>query len=143
MYLGVRGKLGIDARTPQEVEGDDGVGQKTIPKVQRKVGVGTAQPCNEMVFEGPDGPFSCISAVEMRWSQLKVNLGFAHMGLKGLTGFIIEALELGAESSGGEQVKSPFVAGENFRTGAGLQGLRKNAIGIIVIQDEQISITTG
>jgi hypothetical protein len=63
MKLGVGGQLGIDAGAPKKIEGDKGLWEEAVPKVQWKIRVSGAEASNKVVLEGADGPFGCITTV--------------------------------------------------------------------------------
>ena len=42
------------------------MGKESVPKVQREVLVGAAETSDEVVFEGADGTFGGIAAVDVR-----------------------------------------------------------------------------
>ena len=65
MELGVGREARIDSRTTKEIQGDERLGQKAVPKMKRKVFVSAAETGDEMVLERADGTFSGIAAVDI------------------------------------------------------------------------------
>jgi hypothetical protein len=63
MKLGVGGQLGIDAGATKKIEGDKGLWEEAVPKMQGKIRVSGAEASNKVVLEGADGPFGCITTV--------------------------------------------------------------------------------
>jgi hypothetical protein len=68
--------------------------------VEGKVFVDATEASNEVIFEGADGTFCGIAAMDAGRYQLEVNIFFRHVILEDLGTFIVEALELGAKASG-------------------------------------------
>ena len=66
--------------------------------MERKSFIGTAEATNEVVFEGVDGTFGGIAVVDVRGDKLKINLLLMHELLENVGLFIVEALEVGAET---------------------------------------------
>jgi hypothetical protein len=95
MKLGVGGQLGIDAGPTKEIEGNEGLGEKAVPKMKGKIRVRGTEASNEVILEGAYGPFSGITAVQMGGCELKVDVLGGHEGLEGGRGFVVEALKLG------------------------------------------------
>ena len=52
-----------------------------------------------MVLEGADSAFGGIAAVHTWWNKLEVDFLLVHKVLQELGAFVVEALELGLESS--------------------------------------------
>jgi hypothetical protein len=59
----VGGQLGIDAGATEKIEGNEGLGEEAVPKMQGKIRVSGAETSNKVVLEGADGPFGCITTV--------------------------------------------------------------------------------
>jgi RNase P/RNase MRP subunit p29 len=81
MELCVGREGGVDARTTEEIETKQSVGNEAVPKVKRKIRVRTAQPGNKVILEGTDGAFGGVATVQMGWCQLEVDLVGRHKGL--------------------------------------------------------------
>ena len=54
---------------------------------------------DEMIFEGLDGAFGGVSAVNVRRGELKIDFLVGHERLEGRGGFIVEALKRRLESA--------------------------------------------
>ena len=89
MDLCIGREVGVDARASQEVQGDKGLRQQPVPKVQWEVFVSATETGNEVVLEGSDGSFGGIAAMEMRGGKLEVNLFFSHVVLESNGGFVV------------------------------------------------------
>ena len=79
--LGPSRELRVDARPAKKVEGLEGLGEKAVPKVEGKGGIGTTQACDEVVLESSDSAFSGIASMYMWRDKLKID----GIGLKELS----------------------------------------------------------
>ena len=59
------GKVGVDVRGSEEIQGEEGLRQETVPEMEGKVGVCTAESGNEMILEGADGAFGRVASMDM------------------------------------------------------------------------------
>ena len=64
----------MDARRPEQIEGQCGLRKKTVPLGERKLGVNGAEDRDEMIFEGSDGPFGGVDSVLVWGNALEPNL---------------------------------------------------------------------
>jgi len=102
--------------------------------------VSAAQACDEVVFEGVDCTFGCILAMDMGRDQLEINILSCHKFLEGTGGFIVKALEFGAESCGAKAVVGNLKSGKN---GIGMSVFERNsddAIAVIVIHNKDVIV---
>ena len=76
----------------EEVQSQGALWNEAVPEVNRKVGVGAAEPGNEMVFVGADGSFGGVAAMVIRRDKLEVNAFRSHVGFQDVRAFIIKAL---------------------------------------------------
>ena len=56
--------------------------------------VGGAEASNEVVLEGADGTFGCISSVAVRWHQLEIDFLIVHEVFKDTGAFVVESFEV-------------------------------------------------
>jgi hypothetical protein len=103
--------------------------------VERKVFVGAAQAGDEVIFERANGAFGSVSAVDVRWSELVVDVDAGHELLESGGCFVVELLELWFESALGQESMGSFVGGENFRAGFALHGFNENGVAVVVVKD--------
>ena len=89
MDLGPCRQARIDSRTAHEVEGQDGLGQKSIPEVQGKIRVCAAKGGDKMILEGPDGTFICIATMQVGRGKLEFDVLIRHILLESLGGFVV------------------------------------------------------
>ena len=68
-------------------------------RLSGKLGGGAAQSRNEVVLKGLDGSLGIVAAVEACWGELVVHLLRVHVVFEQLGALVVEALELGGESS--------------------------------------------
>ena len=64
----------VDAGAAEEVEGDERLGEEFVPEGEGEVGVGAAEAGDKVVFEGADGAFGGVVAVDVWRSQLEVDV---------------------------------------------------------------------
>jgi hypothetical protein len=136
--LGLGGETRVDARGPEEVQSEKRLREQPVPKVERKVWVGAAQPSDEMVFEGADGTFGCIRAVVVRRYQLIVDMICGHLLEESSGGFVVQSNVLRGEATGAEGIEDSFVGGGAVGAGAGLHGLGKDGVAVVVVDDQDI-----
>ena len=65
--MGVCRELWGDMGWSDEIEGDNGLWDELVPKVEWKFRVAGAKPCNDVIFEGLNGSFRHISTVSSCW----------------------------------------------------------------------------
>jgi len=58
----------------QEVQCQLSLREEAIPKVKRKVFVGTTKAGNKMVLKGTNGMLGGIAVMYMRWDQLEIHI---------------------------------------------------------------------
>jgi len=91
--LSIGGELGVDPGSAEEVQGDEALGEQPIPQVEREVGGQAAEASNQMIFEGADGPFGRVPAVDARWYQLVLDANGRHVSFEYVRAFVVEPLE--------------------------------------------------
>ena len=97
--LGVSGEAWVDAGAAEEVDGDQCLREKMVQQIEREAGVGAAEACDEVVFEGSDGPFGGVPAMDVWRGKLEIEVLGVHELLEGDEGFVVEALEAGTEAA--------------------------------------------
>ncbi len=85
----------VDAGAAEEGDGDECLWEKAVPQIEREVRAGTAEAGDEVVFEGADGPFGGVTAIDARRGELEINVLGAHELLEGEGGFVVQSLERG------------------------------------------------
>ena len=94
--LCVRRKLWVDARSVQQIQGCESLGQKAIPQSLRKLGIGTAKDGDEMVFESANRTFCSIAPMHSSGCELKKIQSFVQPVLLESSGrFVVKLLEFG------------------------------------------------
>jgi hypothetical protein len=73
-------ELGVDAGASEKVQCDLGLWYESIPKMDGKLFVDTAQTGNGMVFERTNPTFSRIASMDARRDQLKIDVLLVHEG---------------------------------------------------------------
>jgi hypothetical protein len=93
MYLGPSREVGVDAGSTKKIYCEDCLGKETAPEVEWKWWIGGAETCNEMVFEGADGSFGGVVAMNARGGQLEVYVGIVEKGFECCRGFVVKSLK--------------------------------------------------
>ena len=78
------------------------MGEKAVPKVQRKIRVTAGDARNQVVLEGLDSSLSRVCSVQVGGYRLKSDSLAAHIILEASWTFVVKNLELGAKSPIGE-----------------------------------------
>jgi hypothetical protein len=134
------GEFWVDSRRAKEVEGQQGLWKKAIPEMEWKVAIGGTETGDEMVLEGSDSAFGSVSAVNVRWDELKVDVLVCHVCFEGSGGFVVETLELRFEASGAEKSVRAFVCGEDFGPSLVFHGLDVDEIAVVFVYDEHVAV---
>ena len=82
--------------------------------MEGKVWVRSAQARDEVILEGPDGPFRSISPVDTGGGKLEIHILVVHELFEDGGGFVVESLEFGAKTCSGEDSMGTFVGGEDL-----------------------------
>ena len=93
-----------------------------------------------MILKGSNGSFGRISAVGVRWGQLKIYILFFHELLQLSTHFIIQSLQFWAKSSLGEVFENSLVRSAHFRSRSAFHWFGQDAVGVIVIDDHYVLV---
>ncbi len=101
--------------------------------MQWKVLVDAAKASDEMILEGADAAFGCISAMHSRRDELEIHVLLMHKLLEDLRTFVVEALETRFQSGLSEMFVEGLVGAKDARSGSILEWLGENRIAIIVV----------
>ena len=134
------GELRVDARAAKKVEGLEGLGEKAVPKVEGKGGIGAAEAGDEVVFERSDCTFGGIPAMHVGRSELEVDVVGDHETLEGGGGFVVQALEEGAEAARGQGFVGALESGEDFVAGLASHGLDMDVVAVVVVEDQHVGV---
>ena len=115
--------------------------EQPIPQVQIKLWVGAIDARNHMIFKGVYYPFTRVASVAPREGQLEVNALVLYECDQGLTGLIVETLELRSEAVGNEDGIDAAIGKLDLLAGAGGHGLAMDVVAIIAIQDQHVGHT--
>jgi hypothetical protein len=96
--LGPSGKFGIDLRTTEEVQSDLCLGEEMIPKMNWEVFIHAAEAGNKMIFEGTDGPFCSIAAMDAWWYKLIIDIIVVHEFFEKSRAFVVKTLQAGLQA---------------------------------------------
>jgi len=102
--------------------------------------VSAAQARNKVIFEGMDCTFSHIPAMDVGWDQLEINILSHHKFLEGMGGFIVKALEFGAESRGTKAVVGNLKSSKNGICTSIFERDSDDAIAVIVIHNKDVIV---
>ena len=116
----------------EQVQSNEGLGKKLIPKAQGKRGIIAAEGCNEMIFPSATGTFSSITAMGSRGCELKSYYVVRHELLEQVRGFIVYLFELWIKYTGSEASMDDFVDACNFWDASTLYGFDKGGVAVII-----------
>lgn len=133
-------EAGINARAAKEVEGKDGLGQKTAPQMKGKEGISAAEPSNKVVFKRADGTFCSIATMDARGGQLEVDVSIMEVGFQDGGGFIVKTLEARFEASGNKGGMGRFVGVKDGDSRFRFHWFSMNVIGIVIIEDQELGV---
>jgi hypothetical protein len=109
--------------------------------MERKIGIGTAEACNEVVLEGSYGYLGSIMMMDSWWYQLKVDIFVAHLLLKYGRCLIVKALKRRTKSSRNENGNAFFKGYQMGGSCSNFYGFSMDEIGIKkIIEDEKLDI---
>ena len=74
------------------------MGEKAVPKVQRKIRVTAGDASNQVVLEGLDSSLRRVCSVQVGGYKLKSDSLAAHIILESRWTFVVKHLELGAKA---------------------------------------------
>ena len=74
------------------------MGEKAVPKVQRKIRVTAGDASNQVVLEGLDSSLSRVFLVQVGGYKMKSDSLAAHIILEASWTFVVKNLELGAKA---------------------------------------------
>ena len=104
--------------------------------------VSAAKASDEVIFEGPNGSFSGIAAMDIGWGKLIVNTLGLHELLKGCGGFIVQTLELGAEAGGAEVCVQNLVGCHNGLGPTVVEGVGQNDVAVVIVKHHDVVIAS-
>ena len=78
------------------------MGEKAVPKVQRKIRVTAGDAINQVVLEGMDSLLSRVCSVQVGGYNMKSDSLAEHIILEASGTFVVKYLELGAKAPIGE-----------------------------------------
>jgi hypothetical protein len=93
--LGIGGELGVDAGCPQEVKGDDRLGNEFIPQVHWECRVSGGQTGYEVIFEGAYGTFCGVGSVYAWGYKLILDILCIHISFQNGGEFVVHSLKFG------------------------------------------------
>ena len=111
--------------------------------MERKVAVGRAEACDEVVLERSDRAFGGVATMNVWRNKLEVDVLAFHVGLEGRGSFVVETLELRFEAAGGEECVGSFVCGEDFGACFVFHWLDVYVIAVILVEDEHVAVAVG
>jgi phosphatidylserine decarboxylase len=114
-----------------------------IPQVEREVFVNAAEANHKMIFKGADGSFVGIAAMDAGRAELEVDFFKAEEMFQGFGGaLVVETLKAGAQAGGVEFGMEGLLILPGKDGGARVifNGFGKDAVAVVVIQDEQVSV---
>ena len=93
MELGMGGEVWVHARAAEQIHGELGLFQESVPKWEREIWVQTAQTGHEVILEGTYGSLRSIATMCMRWGELEADVVVVEELLEWFGTFVVKALE--------------------------------------------------
>ncbi len=85
----------VDAGRPEQIEGQCGLREETVPLGKRKLGVNGAEDRDKVIFEGTDCSFGGIDPMFVWWDPLEPDLVAEERVFEVLGAFVVEDVEFG------------------------------------------------
>ena len=114
------------------------MGEKAIPKLQRKIRVTDGDASNQVVLEGLDGALSRFCLVQVGGYKLKCDSLAAHIILEANWTFVVKHLELGAKAPIGELRMEDGVGSDELYFTSRFYWLGDDCITVMVIEDHEV-----
>ena len=127
---------------PEEVKCEFRLGQQQIPAVAGERRWETVQNGEDVVLEGANGTFCCITAMDTRWHKLECAVIVCDGLAEGGTGFVIHGVQVGG-LVGKLKARVDGVIGSNaVHISFGGKGLYQNGIAGAVQGDHEVLVAT-
>jgi len=95
-----------------------------------------------MIFECPNCALCCVASMKTRRDKLEVDGFLPHVLLKDLRGFVVELLEFRLEPARFPKGNYALIRRQNDFFGAILHGFRVNEVAVVVVNDENVLVST-
>lgn len=105
-----------------------------------EVAISGAEHSDEMVFEGANGTFSCVAAMVIRWSELKIDVVLGKVVFEKFGALVVQTLELRCQSGGLELVANLFEGRDDVFGFAGSKGFCEYAVAVVVVGDKDVLV---
>ena len=125
----------VDSGWSEKIQSQGGLGNKAVPKVQRKIRVTAGDASNQVVLEGLDRSLSRFCSVQVGGYNLKCDSLAAHIILEAGWTFLFNNFELGAKAPIGELGMEERVGSDEFCFNLRFYRLRDDCITVMVIED--------
>ena len=114
------------------------MGEKAIPKVQRKIRVTAGDASNQVVLEGLYGALSKVCLVQVGGNKLKSDSLAAHIILEASWTLVVKHLELGAKAPIGELGMEDRVGSNELCFTSQFYRLGDDCIAVMVVEDHEV-----
>ena len=102
-----------------------------------------AESCDEVVFEGTDGPFGGVATVDVGWHKLEIDFFLGEVLFQEGRGFIVKEMEFWAES-GVDELLVKFEDGIfDVDIFASLDGLGEDGVTVVVVEHDDVFVALG
>jgi hypothetical protein len=95
-----------------------------------------------MIFECPNCALCCVASMKTRRDKLEVDVFLHYVLLKDLRGFVVEPLVFGLEPARFQEGNYASIRRQNDFVGAILHGFRVNEVAVVVVNDENVRVST-
>ena len=114
------------------------MGEKAIPKVQRKIRVTAGDASNQVVLEGLNGALSRFCLMQVGGYKMKCDSLAAHIILEASWTFIVKNLELGAKAPIGELRMEDGVGSDELCFTSRFYRLGDDCVAVMVVEDHEV-----
>ena len=108
--------------------------------MEREVRVRSAEAGNEVIFEGPDGAFCVVAAVDTRGNKLEGGGGVMEEVFEGLTALVVHDMELWFAAVADEAIVEEFISfkdGGSFSVG---DGSDIDGVAVVVVEEKDVVV---
>ena len=119
------------------------MGEKTIPKVQRKIRFTASDASNQVVLEGLDSALRRVCSLQVGRYKLKYDSLATHIILEASWTFVVKHLKLGAKAPIGELEMEDGVGSDELCFTSRFYRLGDDCINVMVIEDHEVLFGIG
>jgi hypothetical protein len=130
----------MHARRAQQIERQDGLGEKSIPIGQWEMRINRAEGRNKMILESPNGSFCSIGLIFFRRHALERDVAFNKGILEFLKALVVKNVKIGGMTLGDERFMSRLLSFANASRLTIRNGCGVNGVGVMMTEDKNAVI---